>query len=87
MKDSVGFVHLRGLIKASGSGDTIFTLPAGYRPSNKLIFTVQYYDSGTASYVHGRVDVDTDGTVDATYPASVGSNDWLSLSGITFDTQ
>jgi hypothetical protein len=85
MKDSLGFIHLRGLLKAGGAGDTIFTLPAGYRPSAKLIFSVQVSDGG--SYVHGRVDVDTDGTVDLIVPSTVASGDWVSLDGINFDTQ
>ena len=87
VKDSMGFVHLRGLIKATGAGDTIFTLPTGYRPPDDLIFTVQYYDYGTSGYVHGRVDVKPNGIVDVDYPATVGANDWVSLSGITFSTQ
>lgn len=86
LKDSLGFIHLRGLLLAGGAGDTIFTLPAGYRPSAKLIFSVQVSDSGVG-YVHGRVDVDTDGTVDLIVPSTVASGDWVSLDGVNFDTQ
>ena len=36
-KDSLGIVHLRGLVKSGkiGNNQTIFTLPAGYRPANR----------------------------------------------------
>lgn len=33
MKDSEGFVHLRGIIKSGTMPSTAFTLPAGYRPT------------------------------------------------------
>ena len=35
MKDTMGFVHLRGMVEAQGtsSGHTMFQLPAGYRPA------------------------------------------------------
>lgn len=32
MKDSLGFVHIKGLVKGGANGSIIFTLPAGYRP-------------------------------------------------------
>ena len=40
-KDSLGNVHIRGLIKSgtSSTGTTMFTLPVGYRPSLNYIFT------------------------------------------------
>jgi len=31
MKDTLGFVHLKGVVK-SGTSGTVFTLPVGYRP-------------------------------------------------------
>jgi hypothetical protein len=31
MKDTLGFVHVRGIIKDGTSGTTAFTLPVGYR--------------------------------------------------------
>ena len=75
-KDADGFVHIRGVVDSGtvGSGTGIFTLPLGFRPALKEIFAV---DSVSA---HGRVDVDIDGTVDVI----VGTNTYVSLSGITF---
>jgi hypothetical protein len=77
-KDAAGFVHVRGLVqRTSGSGTTILTLPAGYRPAAQKIFAV-YGDAGA-----GRIDVRTDGVV--LYTA--GGTGFLSLEGITFDTR
>ena len=76
-KDSLGIVHLEGLVKKSTAivaGEVIFTLPSGYLPSNAIIFAV---DSGAS---HGRCDVMSDGRVVVT----VGNAGYFSLSGITF---
>lgn len=77
MKDSMGFVHLKGLVK-NGTSGVIFTLPVGYRPANneRPIYAVM---SGATI---GRCDVNgTTGAVTATSPYSAS---WFSLSGITF---
>lgn len=80
MKDSVGIVHLAGLIKnTSGStktGGQLFTLPVGYRPLFKMRFATSFSGNG------GAVDVKPDGIVTTT--ASIASNDWISLSNISF---
>jgi len=87
-RDPLGAVHLKGLacfgfpncnvnIDSGLVGDgikTIFTLPAGYRPSRKWLFTV------TTSDHWGRVDVTSGGDVSATNTSS----GWVSLDGITF---
>jgi hypothetical protein len=36
MKDPFGFVHIEGMVKNGTAAATIFTLPAGYRPSLQL---------------------------------------------------
>jgi hypothetical protein len=36
-KDSLGVVHLKGVIAGGGNGNTAFTLPTGYRPSQGLL--------------------------------------------------
>lgn len=77
-RDAAGFVHFRGLVqRTSGTGTTILTLPAGYRPAAQKIFGV-YGDAGA-----GRIDVRTDGVVLYTS----GGTGFLSLEGITFDTR
>jgi len=73
-KDSMGIVHLRGLVR-SGTASTIFTLPVGYRPDYRQLFATE-----TSPNVNGRLDVDTSGNV-IMYG---GSNAWFSLDGATF---
>jgi len=77
MKDSLGFVHLRGLIRLGTIGQIAFTLPAGYRPAYSLVFVV------TSNSAFGDVRVVTDGGVNPT----VGSNVWFSLEGIIFKAE
>ncbi len=74
-KDSLGIVHLRGLVKNGTNNTTIFTLPVGYRPSYQELQAVQ-----TNPNTIGRVDILADGQVTVVS----GSNGWVSLDGITF---
>jgi hypothetical protein len=73
-KDSMGIVHLRGLIK-NGAKNHISTLPAGYRPPRR-----ELHGTSTHPNVYARVDVLKDGRVWATKY----DKGWLSLDGITF---
>ena len=87
-KDSMGFVHLRGLAECSdpfAGGDTIFTLPAGYRPSRQGIYNVRSNDGDGVTTC--RVNVNTNGTVEATDDFDPVAGAWVSLSGILFDTR
>lgn len=88
MKDPFGFVHLRGLINKGTAAlvlaQTMFTLPAGYRPTLTEHFVVK--DQGT---ILSRVDVSPTGTVQlivGTVGAADGSNTnkYVSLAGLTF---
>ena len=72
-KDSLGIIHLRGLVK-NGSG-TIFTLPEGYRPLYQELHSV-----ATNQNEMSRIDILTNGPV----CMQKGNNSWLSLDGITF---
>lgn len=74
MKDSLGFVHLRGIVKG-GTGPLIFTLPEGYKAPYTVICVV-----ATNNLIAGRVTVDLTGNVSMTS----GDNGYLSLDGITF---
>ena len=71
-KTSAGLIVLKGLVK-NGSG-TIGILPAGYRPSNGVMFENSTNSAG------GRVDVTASGSI----IMSVGNNAWFSLDGIAF---
>lgn len=79
-KDSVGAVHLRGVVSNApgvAAATPIFTLPAGYRPAYRLVFPG---NTGTAS--GGRIDVDVLGNVFSTFAVSAG--DFRTLDGIAF---
>lgn len=73
-KDTVGVVHLRGLVKNGTIGTAIFTLPAGYRPIRRQLFTT------SSNGALGRCDVEANGNV----LANAGNNAWFSLDGLTF---
>ncbi|MCM0760265.1 hypothetical protein M7775_17060 [Sporomusa sphaeroides DSM 2875] len=81
-KDSLGVVHLRGLVKGGSSigsytvSDYILVLPVGYRPLGGIyIFRV------LSNNALGRCDiVSADGGV----AARVGNNGWFCLDGISF---
>lgn len=73
-KDAFGRVMLKGTVKSGSIGATIFTLPAGYRPSEAELFPV--YSNGA----FGACIVNPDGTV----VANVGNNASFTLSGISF---
>lgn len=76
MKDSLGFVHLKGLGKnGSATNAVMFTLPSGYRPEERQAHA-SYSDAGAC-----RIDIRTNGEV---YAPIGGSTTYTSLSGITF---
>ncbi|MDB5167196.1 MAG: hypothetical protein JWN26_341 [Candidatus Saccharibacteria bacterium] len=77
-KTPYGLVILKGLIKRTGtfvSGETIFTLPVGYRPAYKLTFAVSSNDA-SASFT-----INTDGTIT---PSTNVSESYLSLESVSF---
>lgn len=75
-KDEDGFVYLRGLATGgSAANATIFTLPAGFRPSSTLVLS-SISATGTC-----RIDVTSAGVV---YAAAGGSTGWNSLDGLCF---
>ena len=75
MKDSLGFVRLRGLIKSGPPGSNIFSLPGGYRPNVNYLHCTTF-----GAEASGRIDVYPDGRV---YFVN-GNNGWVSLDGIVF---
>lgn len=72
-----GRVYLSGLLNNVPVGLTIFTLPMGYRPTERLIF----YTIGSSNMA-ARVDILTSGEVLFNYHAGTGG--WLNLDGISF---
>ncbi|GMA64767.1 hypothetical protein NZD89_05245 [Alicyclobacillus fastidiosus] len=75
-KDAMGIVHLTGLGRIGTAGSTIFTLPAGFRPSATLVFTTM--SSGAIQ----RIDIASSGTVTLNGGGAFGN--WVSLDGISF---
>lgn len=76
-----GIVWLEGLTKGGASGSTIMTLPAGFRPTNRLIFAAPIGDPIQT----GRIDVWPDGTVSHSGgPAGTWPTGYVSLAGISF---
>jgi hypothetical protein len=63
-KDVLGMVHVEGLLTKNGTpatGDTLFTLAAGYRPANSIRFPV--YTSDGTTFTAGLVRVEADGDI------------------------
>lgn len=73
-----GKVKLKGMCRVPGTaGGTIFTLPVGYCPPEAMLYAVEMGEPQQ----NGRVDINTNGTI-----GHAGSNAWVSLDGIEFDT-
>ena len=81
MKDSLGFVHLRGLIKDGTVTLAAFNLPAGYRPANDTAFVVNSNSAFGVVQVLGQ----------STNPGDVrilqGNNAFVYLEGIMFKAE
>ena len=76
-KDSLGIVHLRGLIKNGTVGAVAFTLPAGYRPD------LPYHFACASNNAAGVGRVDPNGTVNIL----AGSNIWFDVSVMSFKAE
>lgn len=78
MKDSNGFVHLRGIVKNGTitSGTSILQLPIGYRPSKKCVFSSIAYNSALCTLI-----IFNDGYLNI---SNVPNNTWLTLENISF---
>ena len=62
-------VHIKGLVKDGTIRKSVFTLPEGARP-NQRVLKATYSDSNV-----GRIDIDTDGKV----LVVDGSDSWFSV--------
>lgn len=82
MKDTLGFVHMRGWAKNTSGGtqsdSNIFLLPVGYRP----IVRQRFANVQGGGQTFASVDVWADGQVKVN--TSVANNEYLSLSNIVF---
>lgn len=64
-KDPFGRVWFKGAIDTGSSNTTAFTLPSGYRPSDRLVFPVDVVGSTTQE----AVIIASDGTFKPVYSA------------------
>ena len=85
LRDVLGFVHVRGLVKRGtagfGSGAPIFNLPVGYRPAN----TVSWWTWGGSTPKGTKVVVLTTGNVYVEASDSAAPEAILELTGLRFD--
>jgi hypothetical protein len=79
-KDATGRVQVRGKVSGGGAGATIFTLPAGYRPSSNLDFSMR---SGTTLCAVG---VSTGGVLTVTANLATATVSGINLDVISFPT-
>jgi len=61
MKDSLGFVRVKASIKSGSMNAACCNLPAGYRPSEVLAFSVSSYDG--SNWIYGSVEVYSGGNI------------------------
>jgi len=85
-KDAMGIVHLEGLVQGGTINATVFTLPAGYRPgvlsgAGSIMFATT--QATPVSICDLRIDYN--GNL-AQSGSPAGSNGWLNLNGIQFDS-
>jgi hypothetical protein len=76
MKDSMGFVHIRGSITTGGLTGSVFTLPTGFRPSTYL----RYGNRSISNLAFAFVDIATTGLLSISSDASTTFH----LNGIIF---
>ena len=81
MKDALGFVHLRGNLTTGVIPATMFTLPAGFRPTGTLNFA-PLSTAGGPTATTSWVQITSAGVVT---PVAGGANS-VALDGITFAT-
>ena len=70
-KDALGWVHIRGVIKSGTTTNptTLFTLPAGYRPSNSYVMATD------SNFAHALFTVGSNGLVQF----NAGGNTYFAL--------
>lgn len=76
--DAEGWVHFKGLVKSGASGNSIFTLPAEYRPR----FTQRFVTAANAA-VTCTITIDSSGTVVPVLMTGA-TNAYFSLAGVQF---
>lgn len=76
-KDSLGIVHLRGLVKSGSLNTAIYNLPAGYRPS------ATFYTCSNANGAFAELQITATGDI----KQGVGSTAAFSMDNISFKAE
>ncbi len=81
-----GVVRLRGLIKHTTTGATgvIATLPVGFRPTERKMYTSLSTSAGTVG--SSRIDIANDGTINSMGHFTGGGSAFMSIEAYTFPT-
>lgn len=91
-KDKLGFINMRGgVIKSNpNSGETIFQLPVGSRPSTDGLFNITMFPAslflGTTAPKNGVISILTNGTIEIYFEDPYTGDAIVSLSQIRFST-
>lgn len=72
-KDAIGRVWIKGMAK-DGNPTTVFTLPAGYRPSATITLPIE-----TSANVIGKLTISAAGAVDV-HLLGAGTNGWATIT-------
>lgn len=85
MKDSMGFVHLRGVVSSveAGGGTTFATLPSGYRP----VQTIEFLGAGLTDTGDFATWTITTGGAMGPVASLAAGGEWMYLDGITFKAE
>ncbi|MDQ0047213.1 hypothetical protein J2T18_001496 [Paenibacillus polymyxa] len=83
LKDSAGYVHIKGVAKPGAVNTSIFQLPAGYRPSLSIVAVVAA-NTDNAHDVLGRINIGANGNVGMIAVAGITITDtgWVSLDSL-----
>lgn len=74
-KDAIGRVWIRGLVKDGNANTTVFTLPAGYRPTADIVRIILVNNN-----VIGRYIIQSDGSVIVNVLG--GANAWATITAV-----
>ncbi|WP_025678616.1 hypothetical protein [Paenibacillus polymyxa] len=83
LKDSAGYVHIKGVAKPGALNTSMFHLPAGYRPSLSIVAVVAA-NTDNAHDVMGRINIGANGNV-AMVPVvgiTITDTGWVSLDSL-----
>lgn len=90
-RDGLGIIHVDGMVDKNGGNwvgnETIFTLPAGFRPLKNLTFTSAMSSNGFTVHNVGHIDVLSSGAVGVGLQGGAANPvSFASLAGISFVT-